>query len=187
MTVTDAMVLAYLLLRHPEFSEDVRRAADLDAEWCAPPLWRSELCSVLMKYVRSSDPSIPGSDLTLEGAVERMEEAEALIDGRTFDVASEVVLRLSGDSGLSPYDAEYVVLAQELGVQLLPYDQEVLEAFPETAVRPDASRSGRWSLRRFKNDRFRAALAPRPVASFSRSLAHQKGCFINFNAKGDDL
>ena len=43
MIVVDAMNLGYLLLSHPSFSEDVREMARVDDEWCAPPLWRSEL------------------------------------------------------------------------------------------------------------------------------------------------
>jgi predicted nucleic acid-binding protein len=89
-----------------------------------------------MQHVRASDPDIPGSDLTLSGAVERMKAAEALIGERTLDVRSEAVLRLANESECTAYDCEYVALAQRLGVPLITYDEPVLEAFPDIALRP---------------------------------------------------
>ena len=53
MIVVDAMNLGYLLLSHPSFSEDVREMARVDDEWCAPPLWRSELRT--SGYARAAD------------------------------------------------------------------------------------------------------------------------------------
>ena len=136
MIVVDAMNLGYLLLSHPSFSEDVREMARVDDEWCAPPLWRSELRNTFMQHVRASDPDIPGSDLTFSGAVERMRAAEALIGERTFDVKSEPVLRLADESGCTAYDCEYIALAQRLDIPLITYDEPVLETFPEIALRP---------------------------------------------------
>jgi predicted nucleic acid-binding protein len=136
MIVADAMTLVHLFLEHPGRSVEVRRAADRENEWCAPPLWRSEFCNALMQYVRSDDESIPGTDLTLEGAIERVSAAEAFIGNRAFEVGVEAVLRRAGRSGCSPYDCEYVQLAAERDARLLTYDEPVLEAFPEIAVRP---------------------------------------------------
>jgi predicted nucleic acid-binding protein len=137
MIVVDTMNLGYLLLNHPAFSEDVREMARVDDEWCAPPLWRSELRNTFMQHVRASgDPNIPGADLTLSGPVERMSAAEALIAERTLDVRSEPVLRFAHESGCTAYDCEYVALAQRLDVPLITYDEPVLDAFPDTALRP---------------------------------------------------
>ena len=136
MIVVDAMVLTHLLLEHPARSAEVRRAVDRDGEWCVPSLWRSELRSTFMKYVRSDDEAISGTELRLEGAIERVAAAEALVGNRTFEVDSEPVLRMAARSGCSPYDCEYVQLAEELDTCLLTYDEPVLSAFPEIAVRP---------------------------------------------------
>ena len=56
--------------------------------------------------------------------------------GRTFDVDTKNVLRLARDSGCSPYDGEYVALAQDLDTRLVTTDGPVLKAFPDTAVHP---------------------------------------------------
>jgi predicted nucleic acid-binding protein len=136
MIVVDAMILAYFLLRHPRFTDSVDRVFDDAPTCCGPALWRSELRNVLMKYVRAEEGAVPGSELDLPGALQRMERAEALIAGRTFDVDTKNVLRLAHDSDCSPYDGEYVALAQDLDTRLVTTDGPVLEAFPDTAVHP---------------------------------------------------
>lgn len=136
MIVVDAMNLGYLLLNYPSFSEKIRAVARVDDEWCAPPLWRSELRNTLMQYVRSSDADIPGSELTLSGAIVRMEAAEDLIGERTVSVHSAPVLRLADESGCTAYDCEYVALARRLDLPLVTYDDSVLKAFSDTALHP---------------------------------------------------
>lgn len=116
MIVADAMVMAYALVEVPERTEEVNRALEKDATWTSPPLWRSEL--------------------SLEDALRKMGVAERLIDGRTVEVETEGVLRLADASGLSGYDAEYVRLAEDLGIRLLTTDGPVLQVFPGVAVHP---------------------------------------------------
>ena len=65
---------------------------------------------------------------------ERVSAAEAFIGNHTFEAGAEAALRLADRS---PYDREYVQRADNLNTQLLTYDEPVLEAFPEIAVRPD--------------------------------------------------
>lgn len=67
---------------------------------------------------------------------ELMEDAEALLADQTYRVDSEEVLRIAFESDCSAYDCEYVTLAQHLDVWLVTYDDEVLEAFPDTALHP---------------------------------------------------
>ena len=137
MIVVDAMILAYTLVEVPERTEEVDRALrKKDATWASPPLWRSELRNVLLKYVRATSEDIPGSDLTLSDALEKMQLAERLVEGRTVEVKTEDVLRVAERSGLSGYDAEYVALAEDLGVRLLTTDGPVLRACPDVAVHP---------------------------------------------------
>jgi len=90
---------------------------------------------VLLKYVRATSEEIPGSELSLEDALRKMRVAERLIRGRTVEVETEGVLLVDA-SGRSGYDAEYVRLAEDLGLRLLTTDGPVLEAFPDVAVHP---------------------------------------------------
>ena len=136
MIVVDAMLLAYTLVEVPGRTEEVERALNEDATWASPPLWRSELRNVLLKYVRATSEDIPGSDLDLSDALEKMQLAERLIGGRTVEVETEDVLRTAEAKGLSGYDAEYVALAEDLGTKLLTTDGPVLRACPDVAVHP---------------------------------------------------
>ena len=136
MIVADAMVIAYALVEVPERTDEVNGAFEKDATWTSPPLWRSELRNVLLKYVRATSEEIPGGELSLEDALRKMRVAERLIGGHTVEVETEGVLRLADASGCSGYDAEYVRLAEDLGLRLLTTDGPVLEAFPDVAVHP---------------------------------------------------
>ncbi len=54
----------------------------------------------------------------------------------------DAVLDLVLASPCSAYDCEYVATAQALGVPLVTWDREVLKAFPDVAVRPEALLEG---------------------------------------------
>ena len=65
-----------------------------------------------------------------------MTEAESLMSGGEYAVASGDVLSLAASTACSPYDAEFIVLARDLGVPLITTDKLLLESFPDTAVSP---------------------------------------------------
>jgi predicted nucleic acid-binding protein len=46
------------------------------------------------------------------------------------------VLELAIRSGCSTYDAEFVVLAQQLQCPLLTFDRKLLQLFPDVALQP---------------------------------------------------
>ena len=62
-------------------------------------------------------------------ALEQLASNEHVVDGHQ-------VLDLAIRSGCSTYDAEYVVLAQQLQCPLLTFDRKLLQLFPEVAVKP---------------------------------------------------
>jgi predicted nucleic acid-binding protein len=126
LIVPDANVLAYVWI-HGQFTELARRSAEKDPLWLVPPLWRSELRSVLMKYVRNGSMSV-------SHAVASMQRAEAAWASRERPVDSAHVLHLAAISGCSAYDCEYVALAEDLGVQLLTADKRLLAKFPGRAI-----------------------------------------------------
>lgn len=126
MIVADANLIAYLVLP----GEQTARAEAVfnsDPVWVVPPLWASEMRSVLSHYVR-------GGKLSVAQASAAMDRALAVIDDREAPVASRDVLSLAEKSGCSSYDCEYVSLAVSLGVTLVTSDKAVLRAFPRVAV-----------------------------------------------------
>lgn len=128
MIVVDTNLIAYLFVSG-EHSESSEKVLLKDGRWAAPLLWRSELLSVLVKCVRTQM-------IELSDAFHIMSEAESLMSGGEYTVASGDVLSLAASSSCSTYDAEYVVLARELGAPLVTTDKLLLKLFPETAISP---------------------------------------------------
>jgi predicted nucleic acid-binding protein len=126
--VVDANIIAYFYLDfgtpQTQLAESLMRR---DCEWVAPRLWRSEFRSILAKYLR-------GGQLSLPQAVDMMAAAESIVGAAEYEPPSVVVLRLAQQSGCSTYDCEYVALARDLKVPLLTADQAVLRQFPTLAV-----------------------------------------------------
>jgi predicted nucleic acid-binding protein len=101
-----------------------------DPQWCVPALWRSEFRNVLAGQIRRGA-------MDLLAAQELVELAEAMLRDAEFAVDSRAVLARAIESGCTAYDCEYVVLAEDLGVQLVTSDKQVLAAFPDRAVAPE--------------------------------------------------
>jgi predicted nucleic acid-binding protein len=98
-----------------------------DADWVAPPLWRSELRQVLAREIRFRGMSVVE-------ALTAFKEAEALVVEPDFSLDTAEVLILAGSTGCSAYDCEFVALAQELGVLLVTGDRRLAAHFPAVAV-----------------------------------------------------
>jgi predicted nucleic acid-binding protein len=129
MIIVDTNLLAYLYLVG-ERSSQADAAFQKDPDWIAPLLWRSEFRSVLSLYIRKNLISI-------DQAYQMMNEAQLLMKGREYEVASLPVLKLIASSTCSAYDLEFVALAQDLALPLVTTDRKVLEQFPETAISLD--------------------------------------------------
>lgn len=126
MIVADNSLIACFFIKEP-MSGVAEAVFRKDPDWAAPTFWRSEFRSVLWKHVRRGD-------ITFSDALAMMQDAEELFWGREFRVESTPVLALAHASDCSPYDCEYVHLAQELSAPLVTDDRKVLAAFPGTAV-----------------------------------------------------
>lgn len=126
MIVVDSNVLAYLYLpgNHTARAEAL---LELEPDWAAPVLWRSEFRNILAGYVRRKT-------LTFEQACGLQQEAEDLMAGSEFEVDSQTVLELVRDSDCSAYDCEFVALAKKLNTRLVTEDKKLLRAFPKLAV-----------------------------------------------------
>jgi len=126
MIVVDTNVIGYLYLSS-ERSAQAEMALFKDAEWVAPLLWRSELRNVLARYIHNKL-------LTLEDAIQIMDEAIAVMRDHEYEVSSTHVLNLAAESACSAYDCEFVALARALEVPLVTVDQQVLEQFSALAI-----------------------------------------------------
>jgi predicted nucleic acid-binding protein len=124
--VSDTNLIAYLVVPG-SFTSVAKDVFVKDSDWAVPVLWRSELRSALWRHLRAGD-------LTLPDALAAMQFAEKLLDVREFEVDSTSVLSLAAASDHSPYDCEFVHLAQTLGCPLVTGDGKVLAKFPGTAV-----------------------------------------------------
>jgi predicted nucleic acid-binding protein len=128
--VIDTNVISYFFFEC-EYTQYAGRMLVRDARWTAPLLWRSELRNTIVKLFKKD--LVERND-----ALRIMAEAEKLMAGGEYRVGSADVLALAISSRCSAYDAEFVVLARELGVPLVTTDKELLDKFPETAVTPEA-------------------------------------------------
>ena len=129
MIIVDTNVLVYLLLPG-ERTEQAERIFRRDPVWAAPLLWRSEFRNVLAVYMRQGR-------LLLDQALELMDTAETLMQGKEYEVSSVHVLSLIAGTRCSAYDGEFVALAQDLGLSLVTSDARLLAEFPATTVAMD--------------------------------------------------
>jgi predicted nucleic acid-binding protein len=125
LIVADTNLIAYHFIPGA-LTDDARRVLGRDGDWYAPPQWQAEFLNVLWLSVRRTAISTVTAD-------EAYVKAEALV--RTTQRPNfRAVLDLAIASGCSPYDCEFVVLAQAARVPLVTNDQKVLAAFPGVAV-----------------------------------------------------
>ena len=85
----------------------------------------SELTNVLLGFVRRGS-------ITLDQA--RANDAVAVLGPRVVTVSADRVLDLALECGLSACDAEFVVVARELGVRLATGDSAILRGAGDVAV-----------------------------------------------------
>ncbi len=126
MIVVDANVIAYAVIPGAKTALALS-AIEVDAEWVAPPLWRSELRNILATSVRTKR-------LTMGQALAGWEQAARLVVETGLDPDCARVLQLSVQSGASAYDCEYLALAQTLAVPLVTADERLARRFGDVVV-----------------------------------------------------
>jgi len=126
MIVVDTNVMVYLLSGSGR-GEDAARLLAHDPEWAAPPILLSELRNVMVGLLRRGQ--IQDVD-----ALDICEDAEAVLGGRVASVPASPVLDTAVRGNLSAYDAEFVVLARQLGIPLVTADQAILDGAPDVAI-----------------------------------------------------
>ena len=125
MIVVDTNIISYLYISGKR-SRQVERLLSVDAHWSAPVLWRSELRSVLARYLR-------GNYLSFDEVLHIIQQAEQLLGENEYEVPSAHIMQLVNSSKCSAYDCEFVALAQYLDVPLITADKKILREFPGIA------------------------------------------------------
>jgi predicted nucleic acid-binding protein len=124
--VVDTNLIAYLYLES-EFTSRAEAQLEIDPDWAAPVLWRSEFRNILAGAIRRKR-------LSFDEARQVLAEAESLLAGGEHEVGSHQVLELVRDSDCSAYECEFMALATQLHVKLVTMDAKLLKAFPKLAV-----------------------------------------------------
>lgn len=125
MIVVDANVVVVFLLDSP-FAPDARAVHVRDATWVTHPLCRSEVLNALLQETKAQK-------IALRDALNAAETAARLLTDRADGCTPSTILTTAHSSGLTAYDATYVVLARSLGVPLITEDKQILRACPDVA------------------------------------------------------
>ena len=126
MIVADANLVAYYYLPGP-LQPLAQKIIQKDPIWLVPPILVSEFRNILLGFVRRNH-------LHKKDAIELAVRVELVFSQRTKGISSAEVMDLACISGCSAYDAEYVALAEMMGVKLVTNDKPLLHAFPKIAV-----------------------------------------------------
>jgi predicted nucleic acid-binding protein len=124
--VADANVIAYLLIEGRK-SEVARQLHAMDSDWRMPPLWRAEFLNILAMQVQHGGASIEAAERTWQSARSLFSTNETAVD-------EMAALRISARFRISAYDAQYIALAQQLGVSCVSEDRELVRKFPDAVV-----------------------------------------------------
>lgn len=120
MIVADTTLVSYLLVTG-EHTEAARAAWARDRQWVLPSLWRSEYLSVLATSVRARVLHREQASAAWRAGVRLFGRSEREPDG-------EAVLGAALEYGISAYDAQFIVVAKELGVPLVTSDRKLRAA-----------------------------------------------------------
>jgi predicted nucleic acid-binding protein len=127
MIVVDTNTIAYLYLPS-DFTKAVETLLQKDPIWAAPLLWRSEFNNILAVYLRRGLLDFPQATSILT-------QAGRLLSENEYELAPFEVLELAHSSGCSANDCEFVYLARILNTRLITADKQLLQRFPDTALK----------------------------------------------------
>lgn len=125
MIVADTNLISYLVIP-TEYSQLASEVYLKDSNWIAPPLWRSEMVSILYQNIKVGR-------LDKEQAIAVYIRASNLV---TEEVSPPIagIIEAFSNYALSPYDAEFAALAIENNIKLVSNDRKLIK------------HSGGWAL-----------------------------------------
>lgn len=126
MIVVDANVLAYSIIEGT-LTPLALQVRNRDPHWRLPGIWRHEILNIFTTYVRQGG-------LTKEKAIKGLEDVYANILPDEVELGPVETLELALHHKISAYDAQYVLLAQKLGVPCVTEDRALRRAAPRLTV-----------------------------------------------------
>lgn len=126
MIVVDSNVLAARNLEHDK-SDLAAQVESLDPLWIVPFLWRYEFQNILVT-------AMAAKRMTVDEAVERWRHVVALMTENEHEPSGQRVIDLAGRYRITAYDATFIALAMDTGVQCVTEDRELQKKFPAIAV-----------------------------------------------------
>lgn len=129
MIVVDTNIIAYMVFPG-DYTDAVVSLHEADPQWEAPLLWKSEFLNVVSIYFRKNY-------ISYMEVLDALDHGQRLIGNRTHFPSPYAAMEFIQNSSCSAYDCEFLALADHLKVNLITYDKQILNAFPEIAVRPE--------------------------------------------------
>ena len=126
MIVADTNLLVYLFVES-DFTDRARQVHSIDSDWVFPPIALSEAANVLVTLVREKC-------ITPGAASETLSIIEKRVKAGVREVSMKAVLDLAVQRNISAYDAQFVVLADLLGINLVTEDGKLKKTFPDKAI-----------------------------------------------------
>jgi predicted nucleic acid-binding protein len=125
MIIVDASVVAFLLI-DGELTDAVRELHRIDPDWVTPPILNHEMLNIL-----AAVGSAEGNSAAMEGV---WRDVRALVASRQQVPDPVRSLRLGVELGISGNEAQYLCLADSLGLPLITQEKNLLQAAPQRAV-----------------------------------------------------
>ena len=125
MIVVDASVVAFLLI-DGELTDAVRELHRINPDWVTPPILNHEMLNIL-----AAVGSAEGNSAAMEGV---WRDVRALVASRQQVPDPVRSLRLGVELGISGNEAQYLCLADSLGLPLITQERNLLQAAPQRAV-----------------------------------------------------
>ena len=122
MIVVDVNIIAYFLIEG-EKTSSARNLLRREPDWRLPALWRHEYLNVLATFARNGGATTAEVLSLWRRGVEWLGPLEQ-------GVNMESALVLAAGNRISAYDAQYIVLAQQLQTLCVTEDQRLLKTFP---------------------------------------------------------
>lgn len=126
MIVVDVNIVAYLLINGRKTAL-ARQLHAADGEWRLPPLWRAEFLNVLVLQITQGGFGLGAAEGIWTTATTLLGKAEVEPD-------LLLALHIAAANRITACDAQYLALAEQLGIRCVTEDRELLRKFPKLTV-----------------------------------------------------